>query len=168
MSNTESRRMNQPWTPVQRITFRALALVWRGPELLMLRVDAQSGRVKGYRPMGGGVEFGETSEEAMRREIMEELNTTCTSITLRGYAENVYEINGATGHEIVAFYDVKIADESIFTLEQVPYGPIAVAQTPQLSDDFMVWRNPFNADLPVFPPAMLDILRKDNAHVAAA
>jgi len=28
-----------------------------------------------YRPLGGGIEFGEYGEEAVRREIMEELHT---------------------------------------------------------------------------------------------
>ena len=61
--------MGEIWIPPQQITVRVLALVWRGPELLMIRVDANSGTVRGYRPIGGGVEFMETSEHAIRREI---------------------------------------------------------------------------------------------------
>ena len=38
-----------------------------------MTVRDDQGNIKGYRPPGGGVEFGETAAEAVQREFTEEL-----------------------------------------------------------------------------------------------
>jgi 8-oxo-dGTP pyrophosphatase MutT (NUDIX family) len=60
-----------------------------------------------YRPLGGGIEFGETSAETICREIMEELNVEVEKDSLRylGAVENIFHFNGKSGHEIVMIYD---------------------------------------------------------------
>ena len=147
--------MGEIWIPPQQITVRALALVWRGPELLMIRVDADSGTVRGYRPIGGGVEFMETSGQAIRREIREELGTECELGKFHGYVENLYNFHGHNGHEIMALWDVTLANKNLYELEQVPYAEESLAH------DFLVWRNPFKAELPVWPSTMLEILERE-------
>ena len=60
-----------------------------------------------YRPLGGGIEFGENSGETICREIMEELNAEVDRESLKylGAVENIFHFHGAAGHEIVLIYD---------------------------------------------------------------
>jgi 8-oxo-dGTP pyrophosphatase MutT (NUDIX family) len=58
-----------------------------------------------YRPLGGGIEFGEYSEVAVRREIMEELRSEIEDLRYLGMVENVFVHDGRAGHEIVMIYD---------------------------------------------------------------
>lgn len=65
-----------------------------------------------YRPIGGGIEFGESSEEALVREMKEELDTAITGLAYLGTLENIFSFNGNIGHEIVRVYDASITDNS--------------------------------------------------------
>jgi 8-oxo-dGTP pyrophosphatase MutT (NUDIX family) len=60
-----------------------------------------------YRPLGGGIEFGETSMDTVCRELMEELNVEVDreSLVYLGTVENIFTFNGTPGHEIVMIYD---------------------------------------------------------------
>jgi 8-oxo-dGTP pyrophosphatase MutT (NUDIX family) len=58
-----------------------------------------------YRPLGGGIEFGESSEAAVRREIMEELHSEIEDLKYLGMLENIFTVNGKPGHEFVMIYD---------------------------------------------------------------
>ena len=64
------------WRPSQTIRLKALGLHWRKGRLLAAEILDDAGRVKGVRPLGGTVEFGETAEAAVRREFHEELGVT--------------------------------------------------------------------------------------------
>ena len=67
-----------------------------------------------YRPLGGGIEFGEYGEEAVRREIMEELHTEIKDLSFLGMLENVFIFNGTPGHEIVMIYDGRLEDSGVY------------------------------------------------------
>jgi 8-oxo-dGTP pyrophosphatase MutT (NUDIX family) len=60
-----------------------------------------------YRPLGGGIEFGETSMDTVCRELMEELNVEVERDSLQylGTVENIFTFNGIVGHEIILIYD---------------------------------------------------------------
>jgi len=58
-----------------------------------------------YRPLGGGIEFGETAEETVRRELMEEIHVEVSELRYLGTLENIFTFNGETGHEIVMIFD---------------------------------------------------------------
>jgi len=58
-----------------------------------------------YRPLGGGIEFGESSEAAVRREIIEELHSEIEDLKYLGMLENIFTVNGKPGHEFVMIYD---------------------------------------------------------------
>jgi len=68
-----------------------------------------------YRPFGGGVEFGESTEAALRREIMEELGQEIEAARLLTVVENIYEFNGNPGHEIVFVYDATFKNKSVYS-----------------------------------------------------
>ena len=60
-----------------------------------------------FRPLGGGIEFGESSSDTVCRELIEELNVEVSRESLRylGAVENIFTFNGKPGHEIVLIYD---------------------------------------------------------------
>ena len=60
------------WRPPPEIKVKVIGLVWRGDEMLLVEVEDDHRRVKGLRPLGGSVEFGETREAALQREFAHE------------------------------------------------------------------------------------------------
>ncbi|MBV6449818.1 MAG: hypothetical protein MHPDNHAH_00531 [Anaerolineales bacterium] len=67
-----------------------------------------------YRPLGGGIEFGESGEVAVRREIMEELHSEIEGLQHLGYLENIFVHNGNMGHEIVMVYDGALSESKLY------------------------------------------------------
>ena len=64
-----------------------------------------------YRCLGGGIEFQETSIEALKREFKEEIDIDIEVGDFCGIAENIFTFQGKKGHEIVFLYSINIKDE---------------------------------------------------------
>lgn len=75
-----------------------------------------------YRPLGGGIEFGENSAETICREVLEEVNLQVNRESLKylGAVENIFQFNGGTGHEIVFVYDGMLQETSAYEQGLVP------------------------------------------------
>lgn len=67
-----------------------------------------------YRPLGGGIEFGEKSEDTVRRELREEINAEVADIWYLGTLENIFVFNGIPGHEIVQVYDGVLKESRLY------------------------------------------------------
>lgn len=69
-----------------------------------------------YRPLGGGIEFGESSKDTICRELMEEVNLEVDEASLRylGAVENIFMFNGTPGHEIVLIYDGALKEPEVY------------------------------------------------------
>jgi len=63
------------WRPAQNIPVKVIGLALHKGRLLAAEIYNDDGEVKGIRPLGGHIEFGETREVALRREFQEELGT---------------------------------------------------------------------------------------------
>lgn len=98
------------WRPAPNIRVKALGLHWRGDALLVMDVLSDDGSLKGVRPLGGTVEFGEPWPNALVREFQEELRIDVDVIGAPFVFENIYEHEGAQGHEIVFLADVVFPD----------------------------------------------------------
>ncbi|MEZ4663218.1 MAG: NUDIX domain-containing protein [Caldilineaceae bacterium] len=70
-----------------------------------------------YRPLGGGVDPGETTRAAVAREIREELGHEITDLVLLGVIENLFTVEQRVGHEIVFVYDGRFVDETVYAQE---------------------------------------------------
>jgi len=75
-----------------------------------------------YRAMGGGVDFGETSREALQREFQEEIQAELTNIRYLGCLENLFTFNGKQGHEILQIYQCDFVDPKFYQLEQLVFN----------------------------------------------
>ncbi|RMR35568.1 NUDIX hydrolase [Pseudomonas syringae pv. coriandricola] len=67
-----------------------------------------------FRPLGGGVEFGEKSIDAITREIREELNLPITNPRLLGTLESIFTYLGKPEHEVVQVYDAEFEDSTLY------------------------------------------------------
>ncbi|HAA27855.1 MAG TPA: NUDIX hydrolase [Cyanobacteria bacterium UBA8553] len=72
-----------------------------------------------YRAMGGGVDFGETSYDALQREFQEEIQAELTNIKYLGCLENLFTFNGKQGHEILQVYQCDFVDSKFYQLEEL-------------------------------------------------
>jgi ADP-ribose pyrophosphatase YjhB (NUDIX family) len=89
------------WRPPQTIRAIAVALVYRGTDVLVMAVKDDSGAIKGWRPLGGAIEFGESAEDALAREFLEEIGQPIHHVKRLCVLENLYSHEGTRGHEIV-------------------------------------------------------------------
>jgi ADP-ribose pyrophosphatase YjhB (NUDIX family) len=106
-----------PWTPPQRIRALAIAIIREGDRLLVMEGRDESLARTFYRPLGGGVEFGERAEAAVRRELREEIGAELTNVAYVAMIENLYELEGHPGHEIVFVYTAELADRALYERE---------------------------------------------------
>jgi ADP-ribose pyrophosphatase YjhB (NUDIX family) len=101
------------WRPRQSIRPVAIGLLRDGDRLLVAEVPNDDGSVKGWRPLGGGVEFGETAEVALKREFREELDVAVEITGPPAIFENLYEHAGHVGHEIIFAFPAIVADPAL-------------------------------------------------------
>lgn len=116
-----------------------------------------------YRAIGGGIEFGETAEIALRREFREELACELGAVTLLAVIENIFEHEGRPGHEIAHVFAVESAE-----LDAVPLdaeltildegSPVRWVRITDLQSGVM----------PLFPDGALDALASGPWHPAAS
>jgi ADP-ribose pyrophosphatase YjhB (NUDIX family) len=72
------------------------------------------------RPLGGGIEAGETSSEALIREIREEIAQEIMGLQLLGVLENLFTYEGKRNHEIVFVYDAQFVDSALYDCKEIP------------------------------------------------
>ncbi|NMG38384.1 NUDIX domain-containing protein [Chelativorans sp. ZYF759] len=109
------------WRPAPYIRLKAVGLHWRDGKLLAAEVLDDAGRVKGVRPLGGTVEFGETAEAAVIREFEEELGITVKISGAPVFMENIYTHEGQVGHEILAVFNVIFPAGSFVREERIAF-----------------------------------------------
>jgi ADP-ribose pyrophosphatase YjhB (NUDIX family) len=102
------------WRPHPNIRVVAIGLHWRDGRLLAAEVRDDAGRIKGVRPLGGEIEFGESWRAALVREFNEELDIDITITSEPLVMENIFVHEGTTGHEVMFIAEVAFP-QSAFT-----------------------------------------------------
>ena len=142
------------WKPSPALTVKVVGLAWRGEELLLGEVEDSSGRVKGLRPLGGRVDFGETREAALRREFLEELNCPIELTGSWHCFENIYEHEGATGHEFIFAADVVLKAQALYDRDSIAFCE------DECTPCRAVWQSPGNLPngVELYPSGLLALL----------
>lgn len=133
----------------------ALAVPRRGSDILVFEARDATKNETFYRPLGGGIEFGETAEAALRREMREELAVEIDDVHLLGVLENLFHAFGRDGHEIVFVFGCRVSDAAIYERDVVG----------EVLDDpgtRVLWRplDSFTARAPLYPAGLTKMLTR--------
>ena len=86
-------------------------------EFLVQRLPLPGEPITARRFIGGGIEFGETSDDALEREFREELGVAVEAGPVVGTVENVYVWAGDPEHEFTVIREARFADRSLYDRE---------------------------------------------------
>lgn len=115
-----------------------------------------------YRPIGGGIEFGEASSATLVREVKEELGADITDLRYLGTIEDIYTFNGNIGHQIVQVYDGRFQDTTLYDrdhLEGMDDGHVIYRATWIALDAFRTH------SLRLVPEGLLELLASSHSTV---
>ncbi len=148
-----------------KIRVLAIAVFRHAGRILVSKgVDPKTGE-RFYRPLGGAVEFGERSDQALVREIREEIGQEIADIRLLGILENLFTYDGQLGHEIVFVFDARFVNSGIYERKVIrghdEMGDVAV-------DFEAVWVGQGGAadGAPVYPDGLIGLLANSQGAVA--
>ncbi len=71
-----------------------------------------------YRFLGGGIDFGETSIDALQREFQEEIQAELSNIRYLGCLENIFTCYGKLGHELIQLFQCDFVNPDFYHLDQ--------------------------------------------------
>jgi 8-oxo-dGTP pyrophosphatase MutT (NUDIX family) len=134
----------------------ALCLVRDGTRVLVQEFLDPNLPLPYYRPVGGGIEYGEHSLDAARREVLEELGVEVGELRLLTTIENIYTIAGRVGHQIAFIYEGVFVDRSLY---EQPWLPGLEANGEPYR---AIWMELDAFDMehtPLYPPGLLALLR---------
>lgn len=96
-----------------------LGILRKGNAFLMEQQFVRHSKGDGpfYRPLGGTIELGETSVDALKREFKEEIDAEIRVGRYMDVLENIYVLNKRVFHEISLVYEVEFMDSEQFQRE---------------------------------------------------
>ena len=104
----------------QRFNFRVAGIAIANNRVLLHRLDKDDF----WTFPGGRVELGETSQEALVRELKEELNADVEIVRLLWLVENFFEYNSQQYHEIAFYYLMRFSKEPPYLTKEKPFTGI--------------------------------------------
>lgn len=67
-----------------------------------------------YRPLGGGIDFGERADATLSREMLEELNEEIIIHRQLATFENIFKYEQRFGHEIVIVFEAEFKNRNVY------------------------------------------------------
>ncbi|SHG39316.1 NUDIX domain-containing protein [Halobaculum gomorrense] len=123
-----------------------------------------------HRFVGGGIEPGEPSDEALEREFAEELDVTVDAGSPVCTVENLFEFGGESHHEFAVVRAATFADRSLYDRETFS-GVDNVDGDGERVEYEAYWRTLADLrddDAPFFPAGVAEAVERDgHAHVVS-
>jgi 8-oxo-dGTP pyrophosphatase MutT (NUDIX family) len=124
----------------------ALCLIQHCSAFLVAEIQDPQTNLVLHRPPGGGVEEGETPEQAVRRELREELGITLTAVLQLGTVDHVWFWNGREVRERAWLFLASSSDDARLSRGECPELVEADGQRIRT-----VWR-PIEENIASLPP----------------
>ena len=145
----------------ERIRPVAMCIFRRGDDILVIEAFDSVKSQTFYRPLGGGIEFGETSAAAVVREVREEVGAEISQLRYVGALENIFTYEGAPGHEIVQVHEGRFLDHALY------------AKTPSIGTESdgttfrALWKplESFSSNAPLYPDGLRELLLSSSSAV---
>ncbi|MFF2912421.1 NUDIX hydrolase [Paenibacillus sp. NPDC057934] len=143
----------------------SLGIISRGEDILVQVINFPGISTTFYRPIGGTIEFGENSKQALIREIREELNQEIEEPKLISVIENIFGTEDDRGHEVNFIYEAKLREKTLYDLDEMEGVEGDIKYKAQ-------WK-PLNffktdsEDVKLVPDGLLDVLlQQDNPNIS--
>ena len=111
-----------------------------------------------YRPLGGGVEFGEQAADALIREMREETGLEVTNLRYAGMCENIFTYLGNRDTRSCYFYEADFADPAVYENDEM------ICQEDDGLPFKAVWKpiSEFGIDKdgPLYPDGLMELLEQ--------
>ena len=150
------RLLRVSWRPSPQIRALAIGVIWRGGEILVYEGHTPSPEEIFYRPLGGGIEFGEPAVDALAREFHEEIGARLEGIRYLDTLESIYVFDGCPGHELIRVYEARLAEASLYERDAWTFESEDGSMCPVL------WKR--LEDFPddrLYPVGLLELLSRD-------
>ena len=145
--------------PPPHIRVISICIIRRGDEILVFEGYDHIKSETFFRPLGGGIEFGESSLEALKREFREEIGAELNNLRYLATLENIFEVYGNPGHEVIFVYAGGLAEPILYEKE-------IIIGFEDNGDRFKaLWRSldAFRSGrYPLYPTGLLELLEKEN------
>lgn len=144
-----------------RIRPIVLGLLRRDEDVLLAELYDSVAEERFYRPIGGEIEFGESSRAALVREFEEELGLAVEVDRYLGTIENRFSFEGARGHEVAIVHEVELIDDDRNLESVTGYDDGGTTFS-------VTWQPPSilaQGAVPVYPDGLLALLTDDVDHV---
>ena len=128
-----------------------VSAIFRNGDKILLHHDLNSIH---YTLPGGRVKEGETTVEAIKREVTEEMGQNIKIIKPVSFMENLFTMDGKKYHEILLTYEIEFLDKTIYEKEKI--------HTIEKNKDLeFIWFDKNKLDDIVFVPNILKTVLKD-------
>ncbi len=143
----------------ERIRVITICVIRKGDSVLVFEGYDHVKKQIFYRPLGGGIKFGERSLDAIQRELREEIGARLVNLQYRATLENIFTVYGKPGHELIVIYEGEFADSSLYDKELIlgeedNGDPIKAMWMPLA--DFRAGK------YPLYPTGLLKLLEEEN------
>jgi ADP-ribose pyrophosphatase YjhB (NUDIX family) len=102
-----------------------------------------------YRLLGGHVEFGETAEVGIRREIAEELESELENLELLAVIENIFTYQGREGHEIDYLFCADLVNKELYNRKTIH---VTENESLDFEAEWIPVSSVLSGEIPLYPP----------------
>ena len=97
----------------------AISIIRKNNSILVYERTDDISKDKFYRLVGGCIEFGELSKDALKREFHEELSLEIINCKLLSIFESIFTFNSSKMHETVFLYTSDFKDTNAYNKKNI-------------------------------------------------